>query len=96
MRFFLFLISFSLLLSCKSTSQAIAPEANDMTELPYTTIPAYPENYTATGIAARTVDGLGFRYRWATEDLREEDLNYRPDSTARTSLETMDHKKKER
>ena len=59
--------------------------------LPYETIPEYPESYTATNVTSRMIDGLGFRYRWATEDLREEDLAYKPDSTARTSLATMDH-----
>lgn len=62
-----------------------------MAELPYDTIPAYADNYTAAGVAARMVDGLGFRYRWATENLRPQDLDYAPDTTARTSMETMDH-----
>jgi len=64
---------------------------NDNTELPYTSIPQYADNYSAAGIAARTIDGLGFRYRWATENLTDADLSYKPDSTARTSMETMDH-----
>jgi len=62
-----------------------------MNELPYTSIPEYPENYTAASVVATMVDGLGFRYRWATEDLRPSDLEYRPDPSARTSQETMDH-----
>lgn len=66
-------------------------EISKMTALPYDTLPAYAENYTAAGVAARMVDGLGFRYRWATEGLRKEDLAYQPDSTARSSMETMDH-----
>jgi hypothetical protein len=37
------------------------------------------------------LDGLGFRYYWATEGLRQEDLNYRPSDDARTSGETIDH-----
>lgn len=59
--------------------------------LPYETIPDYPESYTAASVTARLIDGLGFRYRWGTEGLTEKDLAYRPDSTARTSLETMEH-----
>ena len=42
--------------------------------LPYYEIPAYPETFTSGGIAARVVDGLGFRFYWATEGLRESDL----------------------
>ena len=60
-------------------------------ELPYYEIPDYPEEYTAGTVAARLVDGLGFRYYWATEGLREEDLAYRPNDSARTMAETIDH-----
>ncbi len=37
------------------------------------------------------IDGLGFRYYWATEGLRQEDLSYRPAEGSRTSEETVDH-----
>ena len=30
--------------------------------LPYYQIPSYPETYTAANVAARMVDGVGFRY----------------------------------
>lgn len=60
-------------------------------ELPFKTIPDHEDNYSATGVAARMIDGLGFRYYWATEALRPQDLEYKPDSTARSSMETMDH-----
>lgn len=59
--------------------------------LPYYEIPEHPENYTAGTVAARMVDGLGFRYYWATEGLRSEDLAYKPSDTGRTSAETVDH-----
>ena len=60
-------------------------------DLPYYQIPDYPEKYTSETVAARMVDGLGFRYYWATEGLREADLNYRPGDEARTSKETLQH-----
>lgn len=60
-------------------------------ELPYHQIPDYPAEYTANNIAARMVDGLGFRYYWATKDLRAEDLKYKPSEDGRTTRETMDH-----
>lgn len=60
-------------------------------ELPYATIPDYPENYTAGTVAARTVDGLGFRFYWATDGLRAEDLAFKPNDEARTTEETINH-----
>jgi hypothetical protein len=66
--------------------------AQEMTsDLPYFQIPEAPETYTQGAIAARMVDGLGFRYYWATEGLRSEDLAFRPSKDARTSEETIDH-----
>lgn len=60
-------------------------------KLPYYEIPDHPESYTAGTVAARMIDGLGFRYYWATEGLRSEDLAYKPSETGRTSAETIDH-----
>lgn len=66
--------------------------AQDTTDpLPYSEIPEYPEAYNAGTVAARMVDGLGFRFYWATEGLRNEDLKYRPGSAARSTEETIDH-----
>jgi len=67
--------------------------AQDITDepLPYYQIPDYPEVYTAGTVAARSVDGLGFRYYWATEGLRIEDLDYKPSPDGRTAGETIDH-----
>jgi hypothetical protein len=59
--------------------------------LPYFQIPEAPEAYSQGAIAARMVDGLGFRYYWATEGLSPEDLAFRPSPEARTSQETIDH-----
>ena len=59
--------------------------------LPYYQIPDYPAEFTANTVAARMIDGLGFRYYWATEGLREEDLSFRPNEGARTSEETLAH-----
>ncbi len=59
--------------------------------LPYSELPPYPDDYTAGRVAARAVDGLGFRFYWATEGLRESDLSHKPGPDARTSLETVAH-----
>lgn len=59
--------------------------------LPYYEIPDYPAEYTAETVAARMIDGLGFRYYWATEGLRPEDLAYKPNDEARNTEATIDH-----
>ncbi len=59
--------------------------------LPYSEVPAAPEKFTAGTMAARVVDGLGFRYYWATDGLRESDLAFKPSTDARTSQETLEH-----
>jgi hypothetical protein len=57
----------------------------------YYQIPDTPKEYTAATVAARLVDGLGFRYYWSTEGLTEKDLDFKPSKDARTSLETIRH-----
>ncbi len=57
----------------------------------YYQIPDTPSAYTAANIAARLVDGLGFRFFWATEGLLQKDLDYRPSDGARTAFETIEH-----
>jgi len=79
----------SICLICMITTM----NAQDITDesLPYYQIPDYSEVYTAGTVAARSVDGLGFRYYWATEGLRTEDLDYKPSPDGRTTGETIDH-----
>ena len=60
-------------------------------ELPYREIPDYPASYTAANVAARMIDGLGFRYYWATDGLRDEDLKFKPNGDARATEETIFH-----
>ena len=60
-------------------------------KLPYYEIPDAPSEYTAGTVVSRMIDGLGFRYYWATEGLRTEDLNYKPSAEARTSFQTIEH-----
>lgn len=57
----------------------------------YYEIPEAPESYTEGTVAGRLVDGLGFRYYWATEGLRVEDMAFKPSDEARTIEETIDH-----
>lgn len=68
----------------------ISTHAQDQS-LPYRTIPDYPLNYSAGNVLGRLIDGLGFRYYWATEGLRKEDLQFRPTDQSRSLAETIDH-----
>ncbi len=60
-------------------------------DLPYHEVPDYPESYSAGTVAARMIDGLGFRYYWATDSLKDADLSYKPSTDARTCMETLQH-----
>lgn len=71
----------------QTAKDSAAPSAT----LPYREIPDYPDSFSAKNVVARMIDGLGFRYYWATEGLRAEDLAFRPGPEARTSEETIDH-----
>ena len=75
---------------CLIGSLAFAQEKVEE-KLPYYEIKDYTIDYTAGSASARMVDGLGFRYYWASEGLREEDLAYRASESGRTSSETIDH-----
>ena len=44
----------------------------------YHKIPEYPEGVSASSVIVRMLDGLGFRFYWATEGLRPEDYGFRP------------------
>jgi len=59
--------------------------------LPFSQIPEAPKQLTPSSTLLRMVQGLGFRYYWATEGLRKEDLDYRPSQEASSSLETLQH-----
>lgn len=64
---------------------------NQENMLPYHEIPNYPENYTAGAVVARMIDGLGFRFYWATDNLTEADLTFQPSEGTRTTHQTMAH-----
>jgi uncharacterized damage-inducible protein DinB len=70
------------------TGNSIMAQTDD---LPYHKIPDAPVTYTAGTVASRTIDGLGYRYYWATEGLRPEDLDYKISEDSRAAGETIDH-----
>ncbi|WP_298761087.1 hypothetical protein [uncultured Psychroserpens sp.] len=76
----------ALILSSISYAQDTSEE-----KLPYYEVPEYSKEFTAGTMAARMVDGLGFRFYWSSEGLTEKDLAYRPSEEVRSSEETIDH-----
>ncbi|MCO6357319.1 hypothetical protein [Roseivirga pacifica] len=60
-------------------------------DLPFKSMPEYAEKYTAGTMVARMVEGLGYRYYWATEGLIAKDLAFEPTKDARDVESTIDH-----
>ena len=60
-------------------------------ELPFEDISKTPIELTATNTLLRMVEGLAFRYRWATENLTEEDIKFRPHPTSMSIEEVNAH-----
>jgi hypothetical protein len=60
-------------------------------EIPFSSIPPSAELYSAGTSISRMIQGLGFRYYWATDGLREQDLSYRPTSEAMNTMENIQH-----
>ena len=54
-------------------------------------ISKYPTEINNGNIISRMINGLGYRYYWATEKLKENDLVYRPSKDAYSTKETMVH-----
>lgn len=87
------IIAMSFFSSCATsqTMEAKSSQSEKLTALPFHQIPDAPDHYSAETVAARTIDGLGYRYYWATKDLRPEDLEYRIGEDSRTIGETLQH-----
>jgi hypothetical protein len=60
-------------------------------KLPFSKIPEAPKEISSSTITARMIQGVGFRYYWATEGLTTKDLSYRPSKDAQSSYETLGH-----
>jgi len=74
----------------KSYSEGLSLDDIDKS-IPYFQIPDAPNHYSGGAVLSRTIDGLGYRYYWATHQLRVEDLNYNPGNDGRSARETLDH-----
>jgi hypothetical protein len=60
-------------------------------QLPYSSVEEYPSEVTAPAILVRMLDGLGFRFRYATEDLTAHDYHWRAGNESRTIAEIVEH-----
>ena len=67
------------------------PSMYSQKKLPFYQIQEAPDEISSTNIMVRMVQGLGFRYHWATQDLTEKDLKYRPSKDAISNFETIKH-----
>jgi len=84
-------LSFCLALLCASCATTQSTEMTKTPELPYHQIPDAPASYDANAVAARMIDGLGYRFYWATEGLVDGDMEYKISEDSRSFGETMSH-----
>ncbi len=54
-------------------------------------IPPYPDAVSGTTTLVRLLDGLGFRFRWSTEGLSDEDYGFRPAPDCMSIEELVSH-----
>ena len=88
-----FYLFFSLFfLSCATAQEVIKTQDTlSMLSLPYHEIHEAPVAITAGAVLSRTIDGLGYRYYWATKDLRPDDIAWLPGNNGRSAKQTLDH-----
>ena len=60
-------------------------------DLPFSEIGDYPNEFSQSNIVSRMIEGLGYRYYWATKSLNDNDLNYKPSHDSRTTFEVIKH-----
>jgi hypothetical protein len=78
-----------LLLFIPSVSFTQTPSQQD--DLPFSEIGDYPNEFSQSNIVSRMIEGLGYRYYWATKSLTENDLKYKPSDDSRTTIEVIKH-----
>ncbi len=58
---------------------------------PYQTLPPSPKKLTEGNILARLVDGIGFRYRVATEGFTQKEIDFCPIEGSMNMMQLLDH-----
>ena len=59
--------------------------------LTFSDISEYPTEFSQANIVSRMIEGLGYRYYWASKSLSETDLEYKSSEDARSTLEIIKH-----
>ena len=90
MKFLLPLLTLLFLTQCQA-QKVVSTDMQEKAAIPYHQIPDYPADYESGNVAARMIDGLGYRFYWATKDLRAEDLAYQPRADAQSVAQTLEH-----
>ncbi len=57
----------------------------------FRSVRAYPERQDANGVVMRLIDGLGYRFYWATQGLTESDYGFSPGGGCQTIGEFTGH-----
>jgi hypothetical protein len=60
-------------------------------ETHFRSVTTYPPQENANGIVMRLIDGLGFRFYWATEGLTEDDYSFSPGGGCQTIGDLIGH-----
>ncbi len=89
---YLIVFTFLSIFGCVTAQEAtVTIDSSTMPALPYHEIHAAPETITPGSVLSRTIDGLGYRYYWATKDLRPDDIAWLPGNNGRSAKQTLDH-----
>ena len=57
----------------------------------YHEIPEFSSEMRAGTVLSRMMDSLGFRYHWASKDLRQDDLAFQVGEGGRSLMQTLEH-----
>lgn len=60
-------------------------------ESPFMNVPPPPDHVSASAVVTRAIDGLGFRFYWATKGLEEKDYEFQPGPEIMTIKEIVTH-----
>jgi len=64
---------------------------NNNSILPFSEISKEKEDYTSINIISRLIEGVAYRYYWASNGLKPIDLKFKPSPTSISTYETLEH-----